>query len=297
MANKRKQENAPQISHILHPRTYVALYINDCVWVKDPVDIKDLQTRGSYGKGIFSRSVPNSDFLADMQEHLQLAHVEAFFLLDAINCLTIFDVERMELKAEACWKEFSKVNPRFPILYASYLYFRARGWVPKSGLKFGADFALYELGPRFTHATYSVIVKQLELKFPNTSGIHSNISCLAKLDEYSHRYHSWTALHGLQRLMHNVSKEILFCYVAIPSCSAVLSSQISSYLVSSSSSSSPSVTLDPALSVSCEPSINNSSTSDLVPHHRTLLANTRFYFWNLRRWIPEQSRQTELTKP
>jgi len=41
------------------------------------------------------------------------------------------------------WLEFSRLSPRFPERYVAYHYFRSKGWVPKTGLKFGSDFGNY----------------------------------------------------------------------------------------------------------------------------------------------------------
>lgn len=39
-----------------------------------------------------------------------------------------------------------------------YYWFRTRGWVVRSGLKYGGDFLLYEKGPDFCHSSYLVNV-------------------------------------------------------------------------------------------------------------------------------------------
>lgn len=40
----------------------------------------------------------------------------------------------------AClWERFCTAQPGFCSTYATYHYFRAKGWVPKVGMKYGAD--------------------------------------------------------------------------------------------------------------------------------------------------------------
>ena len=58
------------------------------------------------------------------------------------------------------WARFRAADPRFPALYRTYHHFRAKGWVVKRGVKFGADFLLYKHGPPFFHASYSVRVQR-----------------------------------------------------------------------------------------------------------------------------------------
>ena len=38
------------------------------------------------------------------------------------------------------WQTFQKRDPRFLQRYIVYHYFRSKGWIPKSGLKYGVDF-------------------------------------------------------------------------------------------------------------------------------------------------------------
>lgn len=42
------------------------------------------------------------------------------------------------------WNTFQNVQPFFVERYATYHYFRARGWVVKPGLKYGGDFCKHE---------------------------------------------------------------------------------------------------------------------------------------------------------
>lgn len=58
------------------------------------------------------------------------------------------------------WERFLAVDSRFPALYRAYHHFRAKGWVVRRGVKFGADFLLYKHGPPFFHASYSVRVQR-----------------------------------------------------------------------------------------------------------------------------------------
>lgn len=42
------------------------------------------------------------------------------------------------------WGMFRSAQPNFEITYAAYHYFRSKGWVPKSGIKYGTDFGKQE---------------------------------------------------------------------------------------------------------------------------------------------------------
>uniref|UniRef100_A0ACB8EHX1 Uncharacterized protein n=1 Tax=Sphaerodactylus townsendi TaxID=933632 RepID=A0ACB8EHX1_9SAUR len=67
------------------------------------------------------------------------------------------------------WELFSEAQPNFRATYMAYHYFRCKGWVPKVGLKYGTDLLLYQKGPPFYHASYSVIVELVNDDFEGSS--------------------------------------------------------------------------------------------------------------------------------
>ncbi|NXV92950.1 SEN2 endonuclease, partial [Calonectris borealis] len=71
-------------------------------------------------------------------EYLQLSLEEAFFLVYALGCLSIYYGEE-PLTILKLWEVFSEVKPNFKTTYMAYHYFRSKGWVPKVGLKYGTD--------------------------------------------------------------------------------------------------------------------------------------------------------------
>jgi tRNA-intron endonuclease len=51
-----------------------------------------------------------------------------------------------------------KISHNFDIKYRVYEYLRDKNYVVRGGMKYGADFAVYTLGPGFEHAPYVVVV-------------------------------------------------------------------------------------------------------------------------------------------
>ncbi|NXC46011.1 SEN2 endonuclease, partial [Penelope pileata] len=133
-------------------------------------------------------------------EYLQLSLEEAFFLVYALGCLTIYYSEE-PLTILKLWEIFSEVKPNFKTTYMAYHYFRSKGWVPKVGLKYGTDFLLYRKGPPFYHASYSVIAELVDDNFEGSL----------------RRPLSWMSLSGLNRTTVNASKELMLCYLIKPS--------------------------------------------------------------------------------
>lgn len=136
----------------------------------------------------------------NMMEYLQLSYEEAFFLVYALGCLSVIH-NGEALSILQLWGMFRSVQPNFEMTYAAYHYFRSKGWVPKSGIKYGTDYILYRKGPPFYHASYSVVVERSDESFQGPA--------LRPL--------TWRSLAALCRTTANVSKELMFSYVVVPS--------------------------------------------------------------------------------
>ncbi|KAF9106658.1 tRNA splicing endonuclease subunit sen2 [Mortierella sp. GBA35] len=124
----------------------------------------------------------------DNYEHLQLSLEEAFFLVFAVECISVSErtassnkdrgsfYTATPLSVQECWLRFaeasvlrqatrsstspplleiSPVNP-FIIRYVVYHYYRSLGWVVKDGLKYGTDYLLYKKGLVFGHSQFGV---------------------------------------------------------------------------------------------------------------------------------------------
>ncbi|XP_051958069.1 tRNA-splicing endonuclease subunit Sen2-like isoform X3 [Xyrauchen texanus] len=127
-----------------------------------------------------------------MMEYLQLSYEEAFFLVYALGCLSVY-YSGEPLSVIQLWAMFRSAQPNFTTTYTAYHYFRSKGWVPKSGIKYGTDLMLYRKGPPFYHASYSVVVDRVD------------DSCEAA----ALRPFSWRSLATLSRITGNVSKEVI----------------------------------------------------------------------------------------
>ncbi|XP_072521898.1 tRNA-splicing endonuclease subunit Sen2 isoform X2 [Salminus brasiliensis] len=136
----------------------------------------------------------------NMMEHLQLSYEEAFFLVYALGCLSVY-YDGEPLPVLQLWRMFCSVQPNFETTYAAYHYFRSKGWVPKPGIKYGTDLMLYRKGPPFYHASYSVVVERVDDSFQGAA----------------RRPFSWRSFAALSRITGNVSKELMLCYVIVPS--------------------------------------------------------------------------------
>ncbi len=76
--------------------------------------------------------------------------------------------------------------PDFDAKYLVYENLRTRGYVVRSGLKFGADFAVYEIGPGYEHAPYVVLVAR--------RGIEMDPISIVRIGRVSHSVRKRTVL-------------------------------------------------------------------------------------------------------
>jgi tRNA-splicing endonuclease subunit Sen2 len=169
------------------------------------------------------------------QEHLQLTLEEAFFLHYALGVLTIipprsddspplspksapatFDtIDILELFGQHSTFPPPTTGPvinaddQFLLNYVTYHHFRSLGWVIRPGLKFGADYMLYNRGPVFSHAEFAVIIiPAYTHRYWNTPGGRGQRRAAEK---------DWWWFHCVNRVQSQVKKSLVLCYVDVPS--------------------------------------------------------------------------------
>ena len=99
--------------------------------------------------------------LAQEDRPFQLFPEETFYLCHN-GWLTVQkeqDGYQQSLSLSHLWTHFLSQDSCFVEKYICYWHFRAQGWVPKCGLKFGTDFLLYKDGPDMHHSSYAVLVR------------------------------------------------------------------------------------------------------------------------------------------
>ena len=139
-------------------------------------------------------------------EYLQLSSEEAFYLVHELGDLEVFNLGGKQCPANDLWKHFCEGNGRFVERYIAYRYFRKRGWVPKSGLKFGVDFLLYKEGPAVYHSSYAVVVKLTEkLSTRKCSDVADVTTDL-----------TWQEMISLCRVNESAVKDLILSYVVKP---------------------------------------------------------------------------------
>jgi len=148
------------------------------VMVWEEAQANQLYQRGAFGKPLSGGK-------------LQLAPVEALYLLDGGKIRVIDRGTDEQLKFDELSARLSKRDPELMLKYAVYSDLRSRGYVVKTGLKFGAHFRVYERGekPGETHSKYIVHAIPEGIRFTPTE------------------------LARAVRLAHSVRKSMLFAVV------------------------------------------------------------------------------------
>lgn len=166
------------------------------------------------------------------QEHLQLSLEEAFFLTYGLGVLSIQFPPEIRLQPannfgllQLC-RQYSYFPPSsildlqpddpFLLHYVTYHHFRSLGWVVRDGIKFAVDWLLYKRGPVFDHAEFGVII------IPSYTNPYWFEDELRKQKVVKKRKEkSWSWLHATNRVLTQVTKTLVLCYVDVPSPSAV----------------------------------------------------------------------------
>jgi tRNA-intron endonuclease len=88
---------------------------------------------------------------------LQLAPVEALYLLET-GRITVTDENGESLSFKDLLAKFSEKDPEVQLKHIVYSDLRSRGYILKTGLKFGAHFRVYERGegPGEAHSKFLV---------------------------------------------------------------------------------------------------------------------------------------------
>jgi len=158
------------------------------------------------------------------QEHIQLTLEEAFFLSYALGALNILDPEtKKPISNQDLFYLFRKtsyfpplanpsLSPDDPFMtdYVIYHHFRSLGWVLRSGIKFSVDYMLYVRGPVFTHAEFGVLI------LPSYSDPYWSSNPFLRHYVKSKETRTWAWMNRIHRVITQVKKTLILCYVDIP---------------------------------------------------------------------------------
>lgn len=137
------------------PERIPTKFINSRVIVFNPLYASYLYVkRGFFGSPLGI----NKPRLAYFSKPSELSLIEAYYLLER-NEITIFDVEEnKDLSPKEFYQIAKNIHHKFEEKYSIYKDLREKKYVPRPGLKFGADFVVYRRGPGLEHSLFMVHV-------------------------------------------------------------------------------------------------------------------------------------------
>jgi tRNA-intron endonuclease len=120
------------------------------VW--SPQEGSTLYKEGFFGQPISIRKPKSFDFNCP----LELSFLEALYLVEKQRVNLIDEKSKNRISAQELREYAMKIYNEFDDKYLVYKDLRSRGYVVRPGLKFGADFGVYQHGPGIDHAPFIV---------------------------------------------------------------------------------------------------------------------------------------------
>jgi tRNA-intron endonuclease len=158
--------------------------IDDRIVVFDINKARELYSKSYFGKPL-GKSKPKSQ--EDINTPLELSLIEGLYLVKK-GILEVIDKNKNKIDLNELIKYAEKTVNNFSAMYAVYEDLRNKGFIVRSGIKFGADYSVYTLGPGIEHAPYLVIVV-------NDNKIEPNL------------------LTGFGRVSHSTKKTLILAFV------------------------------------------------------------------------------------
>lgn len=137
------------------PEKIPAKFINSRVIVFNPLYASYLYAKEKFFGAPLGISKPRLEYFSKPSE---LSLIEAYYLLKK-GRISIYDVkEKRELPVDEFCEKVKKIHDKFEEKYVIYNDLRKKGYIPRPGLKFGADFVVYKKGPGLEHSPFIVHV-------------------------------------------------------------------------------------------------------------------------------------------
>jgi len=127
------------------------------VW--NPHDGTSLYRLGFYGKPV---GIPKPKPEQDFNVPLMLDIMEGLYLFEKKAIKIVNPRTKKPIKKRALLDLAHKTYKGFELGYIVYKDLRDKGYIVTPGIKFGADFAVYEHGPGIDHAPFIISVKTMK---------------------------------------------------------------------------------------------------------------------------------------
>lgn len=158
MSNKKQTFNPKFKQWKFRPTMLCYGYLSENgIIITDNSIIDHLTFNGSYGKVIGQRmnfqtlscfsdgeSLIGYNRIVNNCKNLYLSFVEAFYLAECLELLTIYSLQNEKLTTDEFWSLCINWDKNFLIDYAVYKFFKEKYWVIRTGLNFGCKYSKFD---------------------------------------------------------------------------------------------------------------------------------------------------------
>ncbi len=137
------------------PEKIPTKFVNSRVIVFNPLYASYLYVKQKFFGSPLGINKPRLEYFSKPSE---LSLIEAYYLLEKER-ITIYDVLLKKfISVEEFYEIGKKIHYKFEEKYTIYKDLREKEYIPRPGLKFGADFVVYKKGPGLEHSPFIVHV-------------------------------------------------------------------------------------------------------------------------------------------
>ena len=202
--------------------------------------------RAATGVPVFSNALGNGDPAApdEVPVVVRLSAEETFYLAHTLGCLTVHSVERgtppgeeppeeatgtgeepwlMRLSLDELWTALLATNAggaggaHFIARCAAHVIQRREGWLPRSGLQYGADLVLYRNHPSLVHSDHCVVLRPgAELRAAAATATGTAAAIGDDEDDEPAGLRRWTEVQAVSRLCVQVNKGLVTATAECP---------------------------------------------------------------------------------
>ena len=143
------------------PEQIPTKFINGRVVVFNPLHASFLYVKMKFFGSPLGINKPRLEFFNKPSE---LSLIEAYYLLSRGEISIYNEKQKKELSLEEFFEIAKNTHDKFEEKYIIYEDLREKGYIPRPGLKFGADFVVYKKGPGLEHSHFIVHVHRSQSK-------------------------------------------------------------------------------------------------------------------------------------
>jgi tRNA-splicing endonuclease subunit Sen2 len=240
----REARNPESIISELANCVFRGAFHRESVWISCPRRVASLFDQLNIGRRVrecVARDVPfvHRDVVA-----LRLSPEDAFYLHAVVGCLVVYAYEEsvvannknntndnntnrggrhVELSRDQFWTLLRETaGPAFGLKCVATCHFRLQGWLPRSGLQYGADLVLYRRHPSLVHSDCCALI------LPENDGARNSFDAFTNdkaststlheknRGELTKSFPKWYELQSLSRLCVQVNKKLILCSISVP---------------------------------------------------------------------------------